>query len=249
MHRLPSLKGLNLFNTTMSIDRSVSATFFAMPGPTIFDFLRFPNRGASVSAPRKSIVTIARRGSAARARRSISTRCSGNPGRSRARRGHPARTGIHYPARWRGKTGLRECRRQAVAGGPRGAVCPAQSHLSRRCSLSRQPLCEEVLALNGHFIFVCKPSSHPLIQEYITGVDLIYACAFTSSRPRWPNAGKHGGCNVAEAIRATCRASRAKSRGQANQRLKRRARAGVLRQCRVDIEHPWSRRVAEARDG
>lgn len=37
---------------------------------------------------------------------------------------------------------------------------------------SRQPLCEAVLALNGHFIFVCKPSSHPLIQEYITGVDL-----------------------------------------------------------------------------
>jgi hypothetical protein len=37
---------------------------------------------------------------------------------------------------------------------------------------SRQPLCEAVLAVNGHFIFVCKPSSHPLIQEYITGVDL-----------------------------------------------------------------------------
>jgi hypothetical protein len=37
---------------------------------------------------------------------------------------------------------------------------------------SRQPLCEDVLAANGHFIFVCKPSSHPLIQEYITGVDL-----------------------------------------------------------------------------
>jgi len=34
---------------------------------------------------------------------------------------------------------------------------------------SRQPLCEAVLAVNGHFIFVCKPSSHPLIQEYITG--------------------------------------------------------------------------------
>lgn len=37
---------------------------------------------------------------------------------------------------------------------------------------SRQPLCEQVLAVNGHFIFVCKPSSHPLIEEYITGVDL-----------------------------------------------------------------------------
>jgi hypothetical protein len=37
---------------------------------------------------------------------------------------------------------------------------------------SRQPLCEAVHAVNGHFIFVCKPSSHPLIQEYLTGVDL-----------------------------------------------------------------------------
>jgi hypothetical protein len=37
---------------------------------------------------------------------------------------------------------------------------------------SRQPLCEAVLAAAGHFIFVCKPSSHPLIQEYIAGGDL-----------------------------------------------------------------------------
>ena len=37
---------------------------------------------------------------------------------------------------------------------------------------SRQPLCEAVLAAGGHFLFVCKPSSHPLIQEYVTGIDL-----------------------------------------------------------------------------
>jgi len=37
---------------------------------------------------------------------------------------------------------------------------------------SRQPLCADVLAVGGHFIFVCKPSSHPLIQEYLTGVNL-----------------------------------------------------------------------------
>ena len=37
---------------------------------------------------------------------------------------------------------------------------------------SRQPLCEAVRAVNGHFIFVCKPSSHPLIQEYIAGIEL-----------------------------------------------------------------------------
>ena len=27
-------------------------------------------------------------------------------------------------------------------------------------------------AAGGHFIFVCKPASHPLIQEYRTGIDL-----------------------------------------------------------------------------
>src|SRR5258705_5963628 len=37
---------------------------------------------------------------------------------------------------------------------------------------SRQPLCEAALDVDGHFIFVCKPSSHPLIQEYITGINL-----------------------------------------------------------------------------
>jgi hypothetical protein len=36
----------------------------------------------------------------------------------------------------------------------------------------RQPLCEAVGAVSGHFIFVCKPSSHPLIQEYVTGTDV-----------------------------------------------------------------------------
>ena len=37
---------------------------------------------------------------------------------------------------------------------------------------SRQPLCQAVLDVGGHFIFVCKPSSHPLIGEYLSGVDL-----------------------------------------------------------------------------
>jgi hypothetical protein len=37
---------------------------------------------------------------------------------------------------------------------------------------SRQPLCQAVLDTGGHFIFVCKPSSHPLIQEYLTGAHL-----------------------------------------------------------------------------
>jgi len=37
---------------------------------------------------------------------------------------------------------------------------------------SRQPICEAVRAADGHFLFVCKPSSHPTIEEYLTGVEL-----------------------------------------------------------------------------
>ncbi len=29
-----------------------------------------------------------------------------------------------------------------------------------------------MLDTGGHFIFVCKPASHPLIQEYLAGADL-----------------------------------------------------------------------------
>jgi hypothetical protein len=35
---------------------------------------------------------------------------------------------------------------------------------------SRQPLCQAVLDAGGDFVFVCKPSSHPLIAEYLTGI-------------------------------------------------------------------------------
>jgi hypothetical protein len=37
---------------------------------------------------------------------------------------------------------------------------------------SRQPVCEAVRAVGGHFLFVCKPASHQTIEEYLTGVDL-----------------------------------------------------------------------------
>ena len=35
---------------------------------------------------------------------------------------------------------------------------------------SNQPICEAVQATGGKFLFVCKPTTHPLIQEYLTGV-------------------------------------------------------------------------------
>jgi len=36
---------------------------------------------------------------------------------------------------------------------------------------SRQPICQDVLATGGHFLFVCKPSSHPTIEEYLRLTD------------------------------------------------------------------------------
>lgn len=35
-----------------------------------------------------------------------------------------------------------------------------------------QPICQAVLESGGHFLFVCKPSSHPTIEEYLTGIEL-----------------------------------------------------------------------------
>ena len=37
---------------------------------------------------------------------------------------------------------------------------------------SRQPICQAVLETGGHFLFVCKPDSHPAIEEYRTGIPL-----------------------------------------------------------------------------
>ena len=37
---------------------------------------------------------------------------------------------------------------------------------------SCQPICEAVLAVSGHFLFVCKPQSHPTLSEYLSGVEL-----------------------------------------------------------------------------
>lgn len=37
---------------------------------------------------------------------------------------------------------------------------------------SNQPICEAVRASGGHFLFVCKPTSHKLIAEYVDGGEL-----------------------------------------------------------------------------
>ena len=55
-----------------------------------------------------------------------------------------------------------------LAGAPGPAPRPAE-YLGDDL-FSRQPVCEAVRA--GHFLFVCKPSSHQTIEEYLTGVEL-----------------------------------------------------------------------------
>ena len=37
---------------------------------------------------------------------------------------------------------------------------------------SRQPICEAVRQQGGHFLFVCKPGSHPAIEEFRAGIVL-----------------------------------------------------------------------------
>jgi hypothetical protein len=37
---------------------------------------------------------------------------------------------------------------------------------------ARQPMCEAVQGAGGNFLFVCKPASHPLIGEYLGGVEV-----------------------------------------------------------------------------
>lgn len=37
---------------------------------------------------------------------------------------------------------------------------------------SCQPICQAVREVGGHFLFVCKPDSHPTLQEYLAGIDL-----------------------------------------------------------------------------
>jgi len=55
---------------------------------------------------------------------------------------------------------------------PRCALCPTHPVFLGNDLFSNQPMCEAVLAGSGYFLFVCKPTSHPLIQEYTSGVDL-----------------------------------------------------------------------------
>ena len=64
----------------------------------------------------------------------------------------------------------RAARRWLAAHGPRYARL-APIYLGDDL-YSRQPVCAAVLATGGHFLFVCKPDSHPTLQKYLTGIEL-----------------------------------------------------------------------------
>src|SRR5580704_10083211 len=127
----------------------------------------------NISVPRPSIVDIARPGCAAKLRRSISMRCWGRrwsrPGTTRLSRSS------RNSSRRRMARKSKDCentaaKRWLVAHGA-GYARFDPIYLGDDL-FSRQPLCEAVRDVGAHFIFVCKPTSHPLIAEYVAGVDL-----------------------------------------------------------------------------
>src|SRR5580692_12596011 len=124
----------------------------------------------NIMVRRPFTASTARVGSGARARSSITTPCW------ERRSWHPVMT---KSSRWsRNSSSRKTVRRSRIARARRRS---AGLRLMAGATLdpiylgddlfSRQPLCQATLDAGGHFIFVCKPSSHPLIEEYLTGID------------------------------------------------------------------------------
>jgi hypothetical protein len=58
------------------------------------------------------------------------------------------------------------------AGRARCTVCRVEPVYLGDDLFSRQPICEAVRQTDGHFLFVCKPDSHPAIEEFRVGIVL-----------------------------------------------------------------------------
>jgi hypothetical protein len=72
-----------------------------------------------------------------------------------------------------GDAGLRGHGGQALSSQLRPALIGTRCGLSRQRSvLSASAPVTPVLDAGGHSVIVCKPSSHPLIQDYLTGIEL-----------------------------------------------------------------------------
>src|SRR3954452_20602598 len=112
----------------------------------------------------RCIVSSARPASGARTRPSTSTRWC------RRRSWRPSTTGW---CRWSRNSSCRRMgmrSRTAKAGRLAGAPRPAEAHLSGRRPVP--PPAGLRSGSGGHFLFVCKPSSHQTIEEYLTGIEL-----------------------------------------------------------------------------
>ena len=55
---------------------------------------------------------------------------------------------------------------------PIGPKPPRLSSTPRDDLYSRQPICETVQAVGGHFLFVARPGSHPTLHDGLDGVEL-----------------------------------------------------------------------------
>lgn len=70
-----------------------------------------------------------------------------------------------------------------------------------------QPMSKAIRAVGGHFLFTCKPASHPLIRDYITGHVCLSRRTKTEGEicacPMAPSYGKR--CAVKFPIRSSAR--------------------------------------------
>jgi len=62
--------------------------------------------------------------------------------------------------------------------------------------MSRQPICQAVLDEGGHFLFVCKPDSHPAIEEFRAGIVLDELIQRTRRGRQWTTYRYQWLCNV-----------------------------------------------------
>lgn len=62
--------------------------------------------------------------------------------------------------------------------------------------MSRQPICQAVLETGGHFLFVCKPESHPAIEEFRQGIKLDQLVHKVRRAKRWTTCRYQWLCGV-----------------------------------------------------
>src|SRR5665213_3075142 len=86
----------------------------------------------------------------------------------------PGRTfapGVHHSAGRANKTGLRDQRRQALAGRPAAHYATGNDTLLGDDLYAHQPFCRQALLHGFHFLFTCKPSSHEHLSGWVEALE------------------------------------------------------------------------------